>query len=660
MRQRGGVRFFLKFHLELIEEGSMKPLKQKQLNALLYFLRDEEDYVFLDTARVDADNRKSLLFHHPKEQLVCLPGDDPEVYAAQLEDALARGYHLAGWMSYEFGYLLEGKFASSLHYPVETSRPLASFGVYPEPLGFDHESGESSLPGKQSAPDLPDFQIQHLQPSQEKESYLEALARIKEYIAAGDTYQVNFTLKLLFDFTGSPEALFRDLRRNQSVAYGALMRSGQEYILSLSPELFFRVGQGSIMVRPMKGTMQRGRYPEEDRQFCLELSADLKNRSENVMIVDLLRNDLGRLTHHIGDEQVITKSLFDVEKYESVLQMTSTIFTETGEDVFSKVPLIDFFKALFPCGSVTGAPKIRTMEIIRELEKTPRGVYTGAIGYITPGGVAAFNVPIRTLRLADGKGEMGIGSGVIHDSDPEQEWDECLLKGNFLTNPSPEFFLIETLLWESEVGYWLLAEHLERLEDSAAYFSFHFDRQEIVVALDQVTERFSELTMRVRLTLAKDGCVEIVFQPCDAPPLRTFPGNPATEQQKLPYLRLSEQQVDSASPWYFHKTTRRDLFQDEFAATREQGAFDSCFVNERHELTEGCISNLILFIEGKYYTPPVSSGLLDGTLRRKLLADNPSLLFEKVLGLEDLIRADALFCCNAVRGLVQVRLASQE
>ncbi len=636
----------------------MMPLKQKQLDALLSFLQDEDEYIFLDSARVDAENRKSLLFLHPRERLVCLPGDDPKVYAEKLEDARASGYHLAGWMSYEFGYLLEGKFSPSPQSPAVSASPLASFGVFSEPLFFDHETGENSLPAKQSAPALPDCTLQNLRPSQKKEDYLAALARIKEYIAAGDTYQVNYTLKLLFDFSGSPEMLYRELRHNQSVAYGALMRSGQEHILSLSPELFFRVEADSIVVRPMKGTMKRGRYQEEDQRLCRTLSTDPKNRSENVMIVDLLRNDLARLTHQLGDEQVVTRSLFDVEPYESVLQMTSTVFAETG-DVFSKVSLIDFFKALFPCGSVTGAPKIRTMEIIRELEESPRGVYTGAIGYMAPDGRTVFNVPIRTIRLIEGKGEMGIGSGVIHDSDLEQEWDECLLKSHFLTSRVPEFFLIETLLWELGKGYWLLAEHFERLAESAAYFSFHFDNQAILAALKEVAGGFSELAMRVRLTLAKDGCVEITFQPCDVPLLRSLPNNPVVEQQDLPCIRLSEKQVDSSSPWYFHKTSRRDLFQKEFAVTREQGLFDTCFVNECQELTEGCISNLILFLDGKYYTPPVSSGLLNGTLRRKLLTENSSRLFEKVLVPEDFIRADALFCCNAVRGLVQVRLISK-
>jgi para-aminobenzoate synthetase / 4-amino-4-deoxychorismate lyase len=658
MLSRQGIRFFLKFHLELIEEGSMKLLKQMQLDALLSFLADKDDYVFLDTARSDQENRQSFLFLEPEERLVCKWGDDPALFAAKLENVLAGGYYLAGWVAYEFGYLLEGKFASSLRYPTETDQPLASFGVYSQPLLFDHETGNNSLPGEYPTQALPDFHVQNLRPSQEKESYLEALTRIKEYIAAGDTYQVNYTLKLLFDFAGSAEGLYRELRRNQSVAYGALMRSGQEYILSLSPELFFRVGTDSIMVRPMKGTMKRGRYLEEDRGFCRALNADPKNRSENVMIVDLLRNDLGRLIHQFGEEQVITKSLFDVERYESVLQMTSTVFAKTGGDIFSKVPLNDFFRALFPCGSVTGAPKIRTMEIINELEESPRGVYTGAIGYLSPLGTAVFNVPIRTIRLADGKGEMGIGSGIIHDSDPEEEWNECLLKSRFLASHLSEFLLIETLLWEPEKGYWLLGEHLERLEESATYFSFHFDRQEVLDTLKQLEEKFNGEHMRVRLTLAKDGCLETTVQACDPPSLRALPDIPLKEENGLPIISLSENRVDSSSPWFFHKTTQRSLFQKEFAVAQEQGLFDICFVNECDELTEGCISNLILFLDGKYYTPPVSSGLLNGTLRKRLLADNPSRLFEKTLSPEDLNRAGALFCCNGVRGLVQVRLAS--
>ncbi|MEN8198610.1 MAG: aminodeoxychorismate synthase component I [Thermodesulfobacteriota bacterium] len=634
----------------------MKPLKQKELDGLLNSLQDEEEYVFLDTARSDRENDRSFLFLGARERLDFLAGDDPLEFFSRMEERLGEGFYLAGWISYELGYLLESRLAALLPEEIHAGSRLASFGVFSAPLVFNHGSGRSSFPVHGACDPLPDCSISNLRLSQEKEAYLEAISRIKDYIAAGDTYQVNYTLKLLFDFEGSPQSFYRSLRRNQSVPYGAMINLGGEQILSLSPELFFRIEEDLLVVRPMKGTMQRGRTMEEDTQACRDLSRDLKNRSENVMIVDLLRNDLGRLTHQFGDNRVVTRSLFDVERYESVLQMTSTIFAESGESVLSKVSIMDFFKALFPCGSVTGAPKIRTMEIIRELERTSRGVYTGGIGYLSPAGTGCFNVPIRTLRLKNGKGEMGIGSGIVHDSDPAQEWEECLLKGYFLTRPAPEFSLIETILWEPGEGYWLLEEHLERLAESATYFSFNFQEQEVIDLLRQLEEKFQHSCMRVRLTLGKDGNLETGFQPCDAPSLKELPDVVSAEKDELPAISLSPKRVDSTSPWFYHKTTHRELFQQEFAEAQQQGLFDVCFVNELGELTEGAISNLILLLDGQYCTPPVSSGLLGGTLRRRLLADNPTRLFEKSLLPVDLARAEALFCCNGVRGLTQVRL----
>ena len=634
----------------------MIALKHKQLDSLFSALQNEEEYVFLDTIRSDIENCHSFLFLQPSGRLDFFAGKDPEKFVAEMEKMLAAGYYLAGWLSYEFGYLLESQIENLLPSSLRQGALLASFGLFREPFGFDHGTGKTSFPIAESAVPLDGFHIDNLQLSQEKESYLNAITRIKEYIAAGDTYQVNYTLKLLFDFSGSPLAFYRNLRRNQSVAYGAIVNLGDEHILSLSPELFFRIYDNSILVRPMKGTMKRGRSFGEDLEFCQQLRKDIKNRSENVMIVDLLRNDLGRLSHQFGDAKVVTKSLFDVERYESVLQMTSTICTGTDGALLNKVSMFDFFKALFPCGSVTGAPKIRTMEIIRELEQSPRGVYTGAIGYFAPNGTGTFNVPIRTLRLANGKGEMGIGSGIVHDSDPEQEWEECLLKAHFLTRPVSDFYLIETLLWEPGKGYWLLDEHLERLEQSAFYFCFDFAREDILEVLNGLIGdgNFDEQCVRVRLTLQKDGGIESTFQVCTAPVQRSLSEKPAILHDELPCIHLSEQKIDSTSPWFFHKTSKRKLFQDEFARAGKLGLFDIVFLNEKQELTEGCISNLILFLDGKYYTPPVSSGLLSGTMRTHLLSDSSIKLHKKVLSINDLYRAEALFCCNSVRGLVQV------
>ncbi len=637
----------------------MKPLKQKQLDSLLDALEDEEEYVFLDTARSDARNRHSYLFVQPLERIDFRGGDDPALFVSRMEEVLATGSYLAGWMSYEFGYLLESRLVDLLPQDLLNNKTvLASFGVFKQPFFCDHKSGMTNFPFTAATRELSDFTVNDIRPSQDRASYLRAISKIKDYIAAGDTYQVNYTLKLLFDFSGSPEAFYRKLRRNQSVAYGAMIHLAGEHILSLSPELFFKADTDRILVRPMKGTMKRGLDWREDQEQCEMLRLDEKNRSENVMIVDLLRNDLARLCRQLGDSAVVTESLFDVERFESVLQMTSTVSAVTDRSVFNRVAILDVLKALFPCGSVTGAPKIRTMEIIRELEIAPRGVYTGAVGYFAPDGTGTFNVPIRTVRLKGNRGEMGIGSGIVHDSIPEQEWQECLLKAEFLTKSIPEFVLLETLLRDPQKQYFLLDNHLDRLRKSAYYFSFAFSADTILAALDSVepAKHSASEYQLVRLTLAKDGVVEITSRVCEAPALQVLPESPAASHDELPVVGLSPYGVQSSLVWFYHKTSERSLFGREFERAREQGLFDVIFQNERLEITEGCITNLIVFLDGNYYTPPVSAGLLAGTMRAEILSNPFPEVQEKVLDLEDIRRAKALFCCNSVRGIVQVRL----
>lgn len=316
-------------------------------------------------------------------------------------------------------------------------------------------------------------------------------------------------------------------------------------------------------------------------------------------------------------------------------------------------------KALFPCGSVTGAPKVRTMEIIRELEPLPRGVYTGAIGYFSPGGDAVFNVPIRTVRLQNGKGEMGIGSGIVQDSDPEQEWLECLLKAHFLTKSQPVFSLFETLLLEENTGYWLLEYHLQRLRQSAEYFLFSYDEKSVLRELERVKRETKDACSRVRLSVEKDGEISVESVPCDPPQNRCLPEIPAHKNTKLPVVELSTRQVDSSSSFFFHKSSQRSLFQEEFARAQQEDLFDVIFCNELGEITEGCISNIILYKEGRYVTPKLSSALLAGTMRRKLLADANVPVTEQSIFLQDLQQADALFCCNSVRGIIQVQLKEE-
>jgi len=647
----------------------MKFFSHLNLAQLLLFLADQEQFVFLDTAKPGSENYTSLLFLHPVDRIQCRGGDDGRLFLERVESALSSGYHVAGWFAYEFGYLLEERLRGRLSRSGDDALLLADVGVFPEPRVFDHRSGTTNFPcfqqaggGSSCAGECPDagiseavHEVRNIRLSLSREAYLQALEVIRQYIRAGDTYQVNYTLKLLFDFCGSPESLYAMLRRNQSVAYGAYVHLGETRMLSFSPELFFRKDADTIMVRPMKGTAKRSRFPDEDDRQARYLRHDAKNRSENVMIVDLLRNDLGRLMHDLGDGPVAVRSLFDVERYETLFQMTSTIIASSAQGDFSSLPLLRLFQALFPCGSVTGAPKLRTMEIIDELEPERRGVYTGAIGYLAPSGAAVFNVPIRTVTLRGSRGEMGIGSGIVADSKPEQEWRECLLKGRFLSACAPAFELIETLLWEPDTGYWLLADHLQRLSLSADYFLFRFDLPSIALRLHEQSRQFAAQPMRVRLTLAKDGAIAITFQPCSLPVIRSLPGRrPEPCHGDLPRIEVSPVRVDSSSPFVFHKTTRREVYDSELRRVRAKGLVDCCFFNERSELTEGCIANIILYYHGSYVTPSLQCGVLAGIMRKQLLADTRISLREEVLTLDDLRVADAVFLCNSVRGVVRV------
>ena len=636
----------------------MYSIQDPVLENLLGFLHDKKEFVFLDTSRPDSENVLSFLFIEPIARTVCRIGDNLEKYLDDLQRHLDRGHYLAGWAGYEFGAILEGKIDVKTQPCGDGESVIADFGVFKKPYSFNHNTGKNDLPYcSTSAPALSDYVITNLHSNMDKGGYLKALKRVQEYIAAGDTYQVNYTLKLLFDFHGSSEKLYRDLRRNQSVAYGAYIRSGKEKLLSFSPELFFKKNGSQITVRPMKGTAKRGRNGAEERLYRKQLHDDSKNRSENVMIVDLLRNDLSRLVHGHGQSTVGVETLFDVESYESLLQMTSTIRAQTSNKEMENVDLIDIFRALFPCGSITGAPKIRTMQIIDELEEEQRGVYTGAIGYLAPDGSAVFSVPIRTVRLWGDRGEMGIGAGITHDSDPDEEWQESLLKGKFLTHALPEFTLFETILWQPGSGYWLLDSHLKRLESSAHYFKFSYDIRVIEQRLFEEESCFGNGCRRVRLILKKDGRVSLTTMSCGRPAVTALPVDLQIKKiDNLPLVDFSDRTIDTDSPWCFHKTTLREIYDREYKGAQQQGLFDLLFCNGAGQVTEGCISNIIIYRQGKYFTPPVSCGLLPGVMREKLSGDQPVTLIERILTKEMVESADALFVCNSVRGLVRVRL----
>lgn len=609
--------------------------------------------MFLESSKTTHAEKTSLLFTKPRARLTYHADQKLSHFFDQAQNYLDQGYFLAGWFGYEFGYALEPVLSPIFAQLGHT--PLVELGVYHKPIIFDHSKprpdGGAQLPfALRPGHCLGPYHIDNLTPSITKDEYLKALDQIKDYIVAGDTYQVNYTLKLLFDFTGSPESLYFALRRNQQVSYSAYLHLGDERILSFSPELFFRKSGRYCQVKPMKGTMARGRTIDEDAKLAESLHHDPKNRSENVMIVDLLRNDLGRLSPLGGVE---VNSLFTVETYTTVHQLTSSIQGQIDHHL----GLEDLFKALFPCGSVTGAPKIRTMEIIDELERERRGVYTGAIGYLSPDGDAVFNVPIRTVLLRHGQGEMGIGSGVVHDSDPMAEWQECLLKGRFLSHPRPDFQLIETILWQRGSGFWLLDLHLNRLDKSAQYFDYPVDIEAIKNTLDQESASWNFDIARVRLLLHRDGKISTEHTPCSIPSAIDIP-LPTAAQKSLPQVIFSTESTDSSSPFLYHKTTLRDLYTRERQKALDCGALEVIFTNERGEVTEGSISTILIRHGNHFFTPPINSGLLPGVCREYLLARHPDLISEKVLFTDDLKKAQSLYLINSVRGVVQVQLAT--
>lgn len=625
------------------------PFSGRTLQNILDLLSQEETLAFFETTRVVNENHRTFLFLRPEGRLTCKGDDDPALFFKQAEEYLNEGFYLAGWFSYEFGYLLEPALARQ--FKPDSGVPLAELGVFRTPHIFDHLTQTFSGAGPWPTANTQgnhSYHINHLRLSRQKDDYIQNIEQIKKYIEAGDTYQVNYTLKLMFDFQGSPEALYKALRRNQNVSFGAYIKSGDQQVVSLSPELFFKKQGDTCTVRPMKGTIQRGRTMEEDARFARFLQHDIKNRSENVMIVDLLRNDLGRICE-MGS--VSATSLFDVETYETLHQMTSTIQGKLLPDI----SLDTIFRALFPCGSVTGAPKIHTMEIIHELEHEFRGIYTGAIGFITPAKDAFFNVPIRTVVLNNGRGEMGIGSGVVYDSNPEQEWEECRLKGRFLTEPVPDFQLIETILWKPGEGYWLLDRHLKRLLQSAGYFGYHADKKNMIEELNKTAKNFPDtLHQRIRLTLAKDGTLEVTATECSPPRREILPE--AAPPDTLPKVTFSERTTDSNSPYLYHKTTIRDIYDREREKAAAEGFFEVIFCNEKGEATEGGITNIFIRNGDKCFTPPVTSGLLAGIFREHFLENSPFPVEEKVLTRQEVETADAIYVGNSVRGLIQVTL----
>lgn len=529
----------------------------------------------------------------------------PQALAA-IAEALEQGRHVAGWLGYELGYALEPRLAPL----VKAGIPLLRLGV------FDAPSAEAMQPtGRAYAGPLAH--------DWDEAAYVQRFARVKDLIAAGDIYQANLSYRARFAFAGEALALYERLRSAAQAPWCGFVDDGAQQILSLSPELFFELSaDGVIAARPMKGTAPRAILGGDDAVIRNALAASAKDRAENLMIVDLIRNDLGRVAQ---TGSVAVQSLFAVETYPTLHTMVSTVSARKRADA----DVADMLRALFPCGSVTGAPKIRAMEVLRELEDRPRGAYCGAVGCFAPDGSAQFNVAIRTLTIDGNAGVLGIGGGVVQDSRGAAEYAECRLKARFFEEGRPPLQLIETLRWDGT--FVRLASHLDRMENSARVFGLAFDAARARDALDRaVAERNGAL--RLRLTLDEAGRYEASAAPLEAnPPHWTYV--------------IADARVSSTDLLQQHKTNWRALYD------KEAGLADEVlFCNEKGELAEGARSNIFVERAGLLLTPPLSAGALDGRLRAELVASGKAQ--EAVLTPADLKYA-SVYCGNSLRGLIR-------
>lgn len=558
-----------------------------------------------------------LTFTNPVQIMIANSEQEILPCLHKVQEAVEKGYYAAGFLTYE------GAKAFDAAYKVKNGHkmPLLWFGIFEEPM-------QESLYSTGS------YHIENWEPTVTIDEYHAAIASIKQSIEKGDTFQANYTIRLHSKFHGDDLALFQKLKRAQSSNYCAYINTGEHSILSASPELFFHIENEEITTRPMKGTVLRGKTVLEDEENARWLYHSEKNRSENVMIVDLLRNDLGRIAEQ---GSVHVTKLFEIEHYPTVHQMTSTVKAK----IRPNTSYVDIFKALFPCGSITGAPKISTMEIIADLESTPREIYCGAIGYFTPSGEAVFNVPIRTVVIDQqtGQATYGVGGGITWDSTAEGEYHEVLAKASFLEKEVPEEFqLLESILLD-DGEYFLLTEHLHRLEQSAKYFGYPIDLISIQRSLNNFADEYKLGEFKVRLLLEKDGTITVEAQPI--------------KKLETPILvTLADKPISKENPFLYHKTTHRKIYKE--FQNRFSEVFDVLLWNEDGELTEFINGNLVVELDGILCTPPTQSGLLSGTFRETLIKKGK--IIERTLTITDLENCTSIWFINSVRKWLPVQM----
>jgi len=562
----------------------------------------------------DAKGRCWLWFRKPVEVLVAERLEQIPSLLDRVDAAVHRNRKFAaGFLTYEAAPALD----RALVVRPSGELPLAWFALY-------DQAGQMPWPWKQMEHEQPTLDWN---PSLSAEAYTAALERIRAYIRDGDTYQINYTYRLTAPCTLDPFHLWVSLIEAQRSDYGAYVNTDRWSLCSASPELFLERTANRLISRPMKGTAARGLTLNDDEAHAAWLRNSEKNRAENLMIVDMVRNDLGRIAR-VGS--VTVPELYALERYPTVWQMTSTVEAE------SEAGLRDLLKATFPAASITGAPKARAMEIIADLETHPRGVYTGAIGFMKPDGRAQFNVAIRTVLIDREKelAEYGTGGGIVWDSEPQREYQESLTKARILSHRQPTFSLLETVLWNPGQGILLLERHLDRAAASARFFAFHLDVSDLRARLDALVATLGPRPHRIRLLIAKDGTPTLEARPV-----------PSTDTHRTLSVCLARTPVDSTDTFLYHKTTHRRIYEHALAAHSD---FDDVVLwNQHGEVTESCMANVVVELEGTWYTPPVRCGLLAGTYRGWMLEQGG--LRERVISVSDLRRCSRVLLVNSVR-----------
>jgi para-aminobenzoate synthetase/4-amino-4-deoxychorismate lyase len=577
-------------------------------------------YCEIDFPDPDNKGRFTAFFSEPEFTLSATKIDEVFALLSKAEAYALSGYWVVGFVAYEAAAAFDK--AMQINEPPTSILPLAQFAVY---------RNISTVPRPRKS---------HLvgvwQDETSREIFDNTVAKVKLDISEGNYYQVNYTTRLSAAFFGDGLAYFDELKLSQPSAYCAYLNFGAWQICSVSPELFFHYAAntesaGELTCRPMKGTARRHSDPGKDQEAANNLLASEKERAENLMIVDLLRNDLSRVAL---PATVKASRLFTVEAFPTVWQMTSTITCQTKKET----GLLQIFKTLFPCGSVTGAPKVAAMKKIKEIEKTPRGVYCGAIGMIKPGGEAIFSVGIRTpvIDIANSMAICGIGSGITMGSEAENEYDEWFAKKAFLLQSCTDYELLETMRLH-QGRFWLLCGHLTRIERSAHTLGFSYDRKNILKALSVTAKKYSQGQWRVRLRLSAAGEVSL-----EALPLDVIPSQPK--------IAMASAAVASDHPWLRHKTTHREIYSA--LSSQQDEVFDTLLFNERNELTEFTRGNLLIEKKGHILTPAIHCGLLPGVLREILLKRKR--VHEAIVTLDDLRQAKYIWFTNSVRGVIQV------